>query len=139
VKSGHDTFDHTADLGVRVWAPDRAQLVNEAVRAVYGVIGDIRTAGQARTVEWDLSADDPALLLRDLLAELLVIFERDQRIVTSVGVEEFSDARLKATGQAAPVDEKQSEFFREVKSITYHELSFEETSDGVEAVFIVDI
>ncbi len=134
-----ELFDHTADIGVRVTADTLAELLRAAGEGLYAVIGRLEAEGGRREVQLDFSADDRALLLRDYLAELLLIVDRDQRIATGVGVTVFDERRLQASVQLARVCVERSAYDREVKAITYHELEVRRTERGYEATFIVDV
>ena len=87
----------------------------------------------------EAEADSPAVLLRDYLGELLLRFERDGRVVTSVRTLEFGDESLKADVHTERLDKARSRLHREVKAVTYHELDLRETEEGFEATIIVDI
>ncbi len=136
----YELFDHTADLGVRVFAPTLPELVAPATDGFYATIGVIhvsRCADAARSFEF--TGVDAAVLLRDYLAELLNLFETEHRRLIGVRVHEFTPQRLVVTGQAQPVDQERSSLRREVKAVTYHELAIRPVADGYEATFIVDI
>jgi len=139
VKPSYEFFDHTADMGIRVRAATLPELLEPAARGLYAVIGDLTAGADSEPVRFDLSSNDPAFLLRDYLAELLVLFECDARIVTAFDVSIFNDHRLTATGQARLVDPRRSAYHHEVKAITYHELEIRSIPGGYEATIIVDI
>ena len=139
MKSRYELFDHTADIGVRVWAPTLSELVVPAGQALYAVIGELIPAESAETHRLSFGDDEPALLLRDYLAELLRLFETQRRMVTAVEVEQFSADRLRLAVQLHPVDESRSAYEREVKAVTYHELNIRPVPGGHEATYILDI
>ena len=139
VESHYELFDHTADIGVRVFGPTLAALVAPAGEGLYAVIGKLAPGGSGATVQLCFAGDEPALLLRDYLAELLRLFEMRRQIVSAVEVEEFSQSRLAVTARAHPVDEKHSAYEREVKAVTYHELDIRAIPGGYQATYIVDI
>ena len=135
----YELFDHTADLGVRVRAPTLSQLVAPSTDGLYAAIGDVRTAGLPVVRTFELDGPEPALMLRDYLAELLHLFDADRRRLTDLEVQEFSEHRLVVLGQARPVDVARSALQREVKAVTYHELAIRPIEGGYEATYIVDI
>ncbi len=135
----YELFDHTADVGVRVWAPSLPELLPPATEGLYAVIGEVVPGPGAAEQTYDLIGDDPALLLRDYLAEVLYLFERDKRRLTAVAVQEFTAHRLAMTGQTQPIATDRSSLEREVKAITYHELAIRSVENGYEATYIVDI
>ena len=140
VQPSFELFDHTADIGVRVRAGSLAELATPAAEALYTVIGELVTGpGTPGSRVFDLSGDDPAVLLRDLLAELLFAFEHDRQIAVEIAVAEFTGDRLRATVQMAGLDGRRSVYHREVKAITYHQLGIRAIEGGYEAVYIVDV
>ncbi|UCC29695.1 MAG: archease, partial [Phycisphaerales bacterium] len=82
---------------------------------------------------------ESAELLRDYLAELLTLFDRDARIVTTADVAAFTESQLAVTLQTAILDKRRSALHREVKAITYHKLDVRVIPGGFEATLIVDI
>ena len=139
MNAGFELFDHTADVGVRAHAADFSGLVEPATNGLYAVIGELAAEGDTKRMEFTFEGDDPSTLLRDYLAELLFAFEQESLCATSVEVVEFSDQRLHVIGRMAPVNESQSEFHREVKAVTYHELKIQPIEGGYQATYIVDI
>lgn len=138
MKAGFELFDHTADVGIRVFAPYMNGLLEPAARGLYAVIGELAPTGEPQPFSLDLAGDDPALLLRDYLTELLVLFERDQCFLEQARGE-FTTGRLSVRGRRYRVDGERSVYYREVKAITYHELAIRPVTGGYEATLIVDI
>ena len=132
-------FDHTADMGIRVSAATREELVVGAIDGLYGVIGRLEGIGEPRGISFEFTGEDDAGLLRDLLTEVLFLFEHKRTIVADLEVPEFANGRLRVIGKAQTVDAARSEFQHEVKAITYHELVVRRVADGWEARIIVDI
>ncbi|UCF34559.1 MAG: archease [Phycisphaerales bacterium] len=139
MKGSYELFEHTADIGIRAIAPTLQGLVEAAGEGLYAVIGELLPAGDPRESLIEAEADSPAVLLRDYLGELLLTFERDGRIVTSVSALELGDEKLKASVQTERLDKARSRLHHEIKAVTYHELDLRETEEGFEATIIVDI
>ena len=116
-----------------------AELLMPAAEGLYAAIGELVAASEASLQHFDFQGDDPSILLRDFLTELLILFERDQRRLVEVVDAAFVESRLTVKAKTAPVELERSAFHREVKAITYHELSIREGPGGYEATFIVDI
>ena len=71
----YETFDHTADVGLRVRAPTFEELLVEAARALTSVLVEDPAATAADREETIvLSADSAADLLFDWLSELVFRF-----------------------------------------------------------------
>lgn len=139
MQPSYELFDHTADIGIRVKAETREGLVEPAARAVYSVIGDLVAGGGTSSVAFDLEDETPAVLLRDLLAELLALFDQDLVMATGFETIAFGAGKLSVTATMATVDMQESVFHREVKAITYHQLALDEAPDGYQATLILDI
>jgi len=139
MQPSYEFFDHTADMGIRVRAATMEELLMPAAEGLYAAIGELVAGGYGAPLHLDFQGDDPSVLLRDFLTELLILFERDQRRLVAVENAAFTESRLTVTAKSAPIDQERSAFHREVKAITYHELSIREGPGGYEATFIVDI
>jgi len=139
LEASFEIFDHTADAGIRVNAPSMKELIRPAGEGLYAVIGELAPDRDHQPLTISLIDVNAAQLLREYLSELLNLFERGHRMVTSVEVTAFDDRQLSVTGRTSGVDEQKSVYFREVKAITYHELSIRPIAGGYEATIIVDI
>jgi SHS2 domain-containing protein len=140
VKPAFELFDHTADMGIRVRAATRDKLLWPAAAGLYAAIGELKPAGSPPApFNFDQRGQDDAVLLRDFLTELLILVEREHKMLVSMTSVSFDEGRLAVTGQAANVDMGRTEYCREVKAITYHNLSIREVEGGFEANLIVDI
>jgi SHS2 domain-containing protein len=139
VKPSFEIFDHTADAGIRVFAPTLPELLAPAGDGLYAVIGEIVPGDSTESVDFDLKGSEASILLRDYLNELLILFEQNLLRVDDLNVETFNDRRLVVSAQASSIDRHRSHFHREVKAITYHELDIRTIPGGYEATVIVDI
>ena len=139
VEPSFEIFDHTADAGLRIRAATPADLVRPATEGLYAIIGELVAAGQPSARAMEFTGSDASILLRDYLAELLLFFERDAAMAVAVDVDAFAEGRLAVTVRLSPIDTERSEYHREVKAITYHELDIRTIPGGCEATVIVDI
>ena len=73
VLRGHEVIEHTADIGLRVWAPSLEDVFAEAAIGLIGVMGSAE--GDAITEHVALEAADLDALLVDWLSEVLFLFE----------------------------------------------------------------
>ncbi len=138
--SSFELFDHTADMGIRVRADTREGLLSPATAGLYAAFGELTPAQVASTPFWfEGQGRDNAVLLRDFLTELLILFERDHKLLVRIESASFSDGKLTVSGKAADVDLERSVYCREVKAITYHDLGIRKVDGGYEATLIVDI
>ncbi|MCP3981266.1 MAG: archease [bacterium] len=132
-------FDHTADLGLEVTAPDLGELFRDAAQGLVAMIVERppRTgAGEPWIVHLENERDD--FLLFDWLNELLFRFETRHELPAQIEVA-VENGRLDARVLCAAVNAERDRPLREVKAITYHELSVRRCAAGWSARVIVDI
>jgi SHS2 domain-containing protein len=134
-----ETFDHTADLGLRVRAADLNTLFAEAAAALFStIVEDPATVAAKQSVEIELAPDDVEYLLFDWLKTLLYHFDAEHLLFARFEVR-IDETGLKGTAWGEPLDRSRHELGHEVKAITYHGLRVEHTADGYLAEVIVDI
>jgi SHS2 domain-containing protein len=135
----HETFEHTADLGLRVRAADLDTLFAEAAQALFAaIVEDIGTVVASRRVDVRLPPDDREYLLFDWLKALLYHFDADHLLLSRFEVH-VGDDGLTGAAWGETLDRARHELAHEVKAITYHGLRVERTADGWLAEVIVDI
>lgn len=135
----HELFEHTADLGLRVHAPDLNTLFAEAAACLVAAILDNPESIQATTSHTvTIPGSDREMLLFDWLRELLYRFETDHQLVARADVT-VQETGLQATLWGEEFDTTRHIPAHEVKAITYHELKVEPHLTGWLAEVIVDI
>lgn len=135
----YETFDHTADLGLRIRAADLDTLFVEAARALTSVIvTDPAKILPTQTRELTLPADDVEYLLFDWLKTLLYWFD-DELLLFARFECQVSDQGLKACAWGEMLDRTRHNLEHEVKAITYHDFAVRHGPDGWLAEVIVDI
>lgn len=143
----HETFEHTADLGLRIRAADIDTLFAEAAEALFSaVVEDLKTVEPKEKVELRMESADREYLLFDWLSELLYRYDTGHMLFSKFEVHVHlppspgvATPRLTATAWGEKLDPARHAPGHEVKAITYHELKVKETSDGWLAEVIVDI
>ncbi len=135
----HETFDHTADLGLRVRAGDLNTLFAEAGVGLFSMM--IENPDAVRPVETqtvELTGTDREFLLFDWLRELLYRFDAEHWVFARFDVTVRDDG-LTATVHGEKLDRTRHHLSHEVKAITYHDLKVEPDGDRWLAEVIVDI
>lgn len=139
IDSMYETFDHTADLGLRIRAPDLDTLFVEAGRALFAaIVEDLDSVQPVQQLRVELAGDDREFLLFDWLKELLYHFDSQHLLLSRFEVH-VGDAGLTATAWGEPLDPGRHALLHEVKAITYHGLTVEHDDQGWLAEVIVDI
>jgi SHS2 domain-containing protein len=134
-----ETFEHTADLGLRIRAENLNSLFAEAGRALYSVI--VENPQEIRAVEeipFTIKGNEAEELLHDWLTELLFTFHVHRRVLAKFDVN-IQSSGLTAIVQGEKIDPVRHEINLEIKAITWHGLKIVQTPDGWMAEVIVDI
>jgi SHS2 domain-containing protein len=135
----HETFDHTADLGLRIRAADLDTLFAEAGQALLKtIVEDLKTVRPEKRVEIVVAGTDRAYLLFDWLKELLYHFDTEHLLFGKFEVH-VSETGLSAEAWGEPLDRARHNLEHEVKAITYHGLRVERVDGQWLAEVIVDI
>jgi SHS2 domain-containing protein len=135
----YETFEHTADLGLRVRAPDLDTLFAEAAEALFAaIVEDPGTVAASCKVEVRLAGSDREYLLFDWLKELLYHFDAEHLLLGRFAVKVRADG-LEGEAWGEPLDFSRHQLSHEVKAITYHGLRVEPVEGGWLAEVIVDI
>src|SRR5262245_50318199 len=104
MKAMYEFFEHTADLGLRMAAPDLDTLFGDAAHALFAaIVEDLTTIEPREQVELELEGDEYEYLLFDWLRELLYRFDTDHLLFGRFEVHVGSN-RLKATARGEPLD-----------------------------------
>lgn len=134
-----ETFEHTADVGLRVASPNLAELFTDAARGLMSLLvenpADVRPR-QASRIEIPGAAID--FLLFDWLNELLFRFETQHTLFCEF-VPVIADDGLTADVWGEPMDLSRHHMAHEVKAITYHQFEVKQSPDGWTAHMIFDI
>ena len=135
----YETFEHTADLGLRVRAADLQSLFAEAARGLFSIIvADLDAVRPLETVSLHVEGETSELLLFDWLNELLYIYETRRLLLAEFDIR-LGPTGLTATARGEPIDPSRHTLDHEVKAITYHALKLERDADGWLAEVILDI
>jgi SHS2 domain-containing protein len=135
----YETFEHTADLGLRVVAADLATLFAEAAQGLTSmIVANLDQVQLVREVAFHVPGTNRDDLLFDWLNEILYAFEGEHLLLARFEVH-VGESGLDASAQGEPLDLERHQLEHEVKAITYHGLKVEPRDGGWLAEVIVDI
>ena len=132
---GFEEVEHTADIAIRVWGRDLAELF---ANAAYGMACQLADIGDVKlTIERlvELDAYDAETLLVAWLGELLYLGERDETVFAEFDVSEIAPTRLRAVVRGGAV----KEYRRHIKAVTFGGLEIQPTSKGYETTIVFDV
>ena len=135
----YETFEHTADLGLRVAAASLDELFAEAARGLLSVLVDNPQDVQPDIESaFKIEGSEKDYLLFDWLSELLYRFESSGQLFSKFDIS-LTETGLNAVVWGESAEETRHHLAHEVKAITYHQLKVEQSPDGWTAQVIVDI
>jgi len=121
-------FEHTADIGVRVFGATLEELFVNAAAALYEAMG-VRKKEEGRIrKEIRIEAESAEDLLHDWLAELLFELSAHGVIFDEIQSATLNAQGFEATAKGGRAD--WSEARAEVKAVTYHQLRVEQRADS---------
>jgi len=131
-------FEHTGDLGIELNAPTRAELFRRAALALAAILVDRHNIKPAAQRDLTVEADNDTDLMHDLLTALLGLFTIENFIWCDAAATEAGNGlRLIVKGES--FDSTRHWLNREVKAVTYHQLSVTESAYGWHARIIFDV
>jgi SHS2 domain-containing protein len=132
-----EILEHTADLKIRVFGRDLAELfVNAALAVAEQQKPDVDQ--QKPIEEWELvvvKSPDINSLLVDWLNEILSRSDLNRKVYNNFQIEELTENHLQAKIAGQKIDRKQIE----IKAATYHGLEVKKVNEYWEAIIIFDI
>lgn len=134
-----EEIDHTADAALRIFGADLPALFANAALGLFSLMFDPMPAGGvAGEGKLQLTARDREALLRLWLQELLFRFEVHGEVPTEVCFDDLTDSTLRATVKHVRFDPESMEVLRQIKAVTYHDLTLTQAEDHLEATVVLD-
>lgn len=140
--AGHREFEHTADVGFEVWAPDLAALFAEATLAVAEICYDRQRVRPRLGRELRVQADGLEPLLVHWLQEVYLLLEGEGWLTATVSRMHVEPAGTEARGtlHGEPIDRERHRLYTEIKAITYHGMELRRDARGlVRTRVVVDV
>ena len=131
----HTFEDHTADVRLRVEAPDLAALLEEAGRALGELMGGGAPGPLGDPVRVRVEAPDRAALLVRWLDELVFLSETEHRVWTDIHVARAEDRSVEAVVRGPTVEALRTA----IKAATFHDLHVDDLADGIRACVVLDV
>jgi SHS2 domain-containing protein len=140
----YETFDHTADIGLRIMAETLPALLADAARGFSSlIVANLDTVRpvEERTIHVPgtaLDSTEADYLLFDWLNELVYLLDHEHLVFSQFEVT-LNDDGLTAICRGEQLDRTRHQLEHEVKAITYHDLKVEQLENGWVAEVILDI
>jgi SHS2 domain-containing protein len=140
--SGYEILEHTADKGVRAWGRTLEELFENAARGMYRLVVD--PAGKKTDVSMPIAVKvsdpfDRSELLVKWLRELIYLTDVQKVVFTDFTVRRVTETSVEGEARGFTVEDNSMLDGAPVKAVTYHRLRLEQTPEGWEAEFYVDV
>ncbi len=135
---GYETVEHTADLALRVWAPDLRGLIEQAARGMLDLMLDEHPAAAERR-EVVASGPDAEEMLVDSLREVLALLNIRGAIPVSIDAVQVEADRVRLVVGATQFDTGRHALVQEIKAVTYHGLEVVQTEEGLAVTVVFDV
>ncbi len=135
----YDFFDHTADMGLRVYGQSLAGLFENAGFALFDVLTDMARVEPRQTRRFDLRRDNVEELLVEWLGSLLYAFDAGGMLFREFCVEHIDSLSLAASAHGEPFSAGCHEIKTSLKAVTYHGLSIRQENGLWQATVIIDV
>jgi SHS2 domain-containing protein len=130
-----EEIPHTADWSFRAFGKDLRELFENAAFALFALEGAIANEANEAARAVQVTGIDYESLLVNWLSELLYMQESQREVYHRFHVESLTATALRAQVLGTP----NTRIDKIIKAVTYHNLKIEQTTNGWEAVVVVDV
>ena len=138
-----EIIDHTADVGIKAWGNTLTELFENAARGMFAVIAGETYKPQGSEIEKNIeiykNTDSFEETLVNWLSELLYIFNREKIYFSDFKILSLNNNGIEAQASGINLDLYQSNLYREIKAVTFHNLKIEEDVNGFNCTLIFDV
>ena len=131
--------DHTADLGIIVKGHDFIRLFENAAKALIDLMVTGPPGAQRITRNIVVEGQDSEDLMVKWLGEILYLFSGEKLIATFIEIASITPVMLKSRLILSRFEPTMHRVRREIKAVTFHQISVERANQGWEARVVFDI
>jgi len=135
----YETFDHTADVGIRVFGRTVEEVFANAAYALFDQLTDLRKVRKQISQEISVQGSDREDLLIRWLGELLFLGESRGFLFKEFTIRRLDSTSLKAVARGEIFDPSRHRFKTEIKAVTYHQAEVKEKNGRWEGRVIFDV
>jgi SHS2 domain-containing protein len=140
LKNSYRFLEHTADMGLEATGATLEELFANAADGLREMIfGAHPTPLEQTSLDINLEGMDIEELLVSWLNEILYVFETQQFVPFSFQVKKVASTHMSASMFGRVFEKNGFSVQREVKAVTYHQLTLEKTESGWLTRLFVDL
>jgi len=134
-----EVLNHTADIGLIVYGEDLKSLFENAGKAFFHLITDLRRVRLRTEKRIEIGKESLERLIVDWLAELLYLYEVERLLFKEFKVESVGERGLRARVRGEAFQEGVHVIKTGVKAVTYHQIEVRKEKEGWRAQIILDL
>ena len=134
-----EVFEHTADIGVRVFGGSYAELLKNAALAMFSLIAETGSVRPVEEIVFEAGAETGEELLIKMLSEILYLHQARKMVFSEAEIELMDGFRLKGRLKGEKIDPGRHELGLDIKAATYHNLKIQRVNDRFMAEIVFDI
>ena len=135
----YETFDHTADIGIRAFGRTVEEVFANAAYALFDQLTDLRKVGDGAIQEISVEGADREDLLIRWLGELLFLCQGRGYLFKEFSILHLDSNFLRAIARGEIFDPSRHRFKTEIKAVTYHQVEVKLKDKGWEGKVVFDI
>jgi len=140
----YEIIEHTADIGLKVFAKTTGELFQNAALGMFYLIADCSKIAKQGITKKNYKVECEAVDLEDLLVswlnDLLYIHNTEYVILDDFVIKKLTDSFISAEAKGITIRELNIQIKNEIKAVTYHGLKVFRGKNGRwEATLIFDI
>ena len=132
-------IDHTADIGIHVTGDSLKTLFADAATAMFEQITDLSQLKGEHKKRLSVTGMDRHDLLINWLRELLCFWTIDAHLVKKVNILNLDEIRIEANVDYDSYAPDTYDINKDIKAVTYYEVSVDQTKRGWEVTVIFDV
>lgn len=135
----YEFFNHTADIGIRIFGNSLAALFENAGLALFDIITDISKVRDCEIRQIHISRESVDELLVEWLSRLLYLHATELLLGNSFQIQTITEQRLQGEVRGEIFQENRHVIKTEVKAITYHGLAVYYEHGLWNATIVIDV
>jgi SHS2 domain-containing protein len=135
----YEFFNHTADVGIRVFGNSLAELFENAGFALFDIITEIATVRECEKRCITISRDSIDELLVEWLSRLLYLNATELLLCSKFHIREIAQQRLTGDAWGEIFQDDRHIIKTEVKAVTYHGLKVYKDNELWKATVVLDV
>jgi SHS2 domain-containing protein len=135
----YEFFNHTADVGIRIFGSNLAELFENAGFALFDIITDIAQVREREMRCITVTRDSVDELLVEWLSQLLYLNATELLLCHKFHIREIAQQRLTGEAWGEIFQDHRHVIKTEVKAVTYHGLSVYEENGLWKATVVLDV